>query len=80
MTSERTNRTADFCLLFLLSALWGSSYTFIKIGVETIPPITLIAARTLIAGSLLLVLVKARVPLAAAGPRKLGPLSVSGLP
>ncbi|WP_421581043.1 DMT family transporter, partial [Shinella sp. M31] len=35
-------------------------YTFIKIGVETIPPVTLIAARTLIAGSLLLVLVKAR--------------------
>lgn len=60
MTSERTNRTADLCLLLLLSTLWGSSYTFIKIGVETIPPITLIAARTLIAGSLLLVLVKAR--------------------
>lgn len=60
MTYERTNRTADLSLLLLLSALWGSSYTFIKIGVETIPPITLIAARTLIAGSLLLVLVKAR--------------------
>nr|WP_314092186.1 EamA family transporter [uncultured Shinella sp.] len=60
MIYERTNRTADLCLLLLLSALWGSSYTFIKIGVETIPPITLIAARTLIAGSLLLVLVKAR--------------------
>ena len=60
MTSERTNRTADLCLLLLLSTLWGSSYTFIKIGVETIPPVTLIAARTLIAGSLLLVLVKAR--------------------
>ncbi|AOF93109.1 EamA family transporter [Sinorhizobium sp. RAC02] len=60
MRSEQTNRAADLCLLVLLSTLWGSSYTFIKIGVETIPPITLIAARTLIAGSLLLVLVKAR--------------------
>ena len=60
MRSEQTNRTADLCLLVLLSTLWGSSYTFIKIGVETIPPKTLIAARTLIAGSLLLVLVKAR--------------------
>ena len=60
MTSEPTNRTTDLCLLLLLSTLWGSSYTFIKIGVETIPPVTLIAARTLIAGSLLLVLVKAR--------------------
>ncbi len=45
-------------MLLLLSALWGSSYTFIKIGVETMPPITLIAPRTLIAGSLLVVLVK----------------------
>ncbi len=60
MTSEPTNRTTDLCLLLLLSTLWGSSYTFIKIGVETIPPVTLIAARTLIAGSLLLVLLKAR--------------------
>lgn len=60
MTSEPTNRTADLALLLLLSTLWGSSYTFIKIGVETIPPVTLIAARTLIAGSLLLLLVKAR--------------------
>lgn len=60
MTSETTNRATDLCLLLLLSILWGSSYTFIKIGVETIPPVTLIAARTLIAGSLLLFFVKAR--------------------
>ncbi|MCI3204505.1 MULTISPECIES: EamA family transporter [Pandoraea] len=38
----------------MLSTLWGASYTFIKIGVATIPPLTLIAARTLIAGSALL--------------------------
>jgi drug/metabolite transporter (DMT)-like permease len=60
MTSERTNRTVDLGLLLMLSTLWGASYTFIKIGVETIPPVTLIAARTLIAGGLLLMLVKAR--------------------
>ena len=40
----------DLLLLLALSTLWGASYTFIKIGVETIPPITLIAARTIIAG------------------------------
>jgi drug/metabolite transporter (DMT)-like permease len=40
-------------LLFALSALWGASYTFIRIGVETIPPLTFIAARTTIAGVLL---------------------------
>jgi drug/metabolite transporter (DMT)-like permease len=60
MAPERTNLTADLALLLLLSTLWGASYTFIKIGVETIPPVTLIAARTLIAGTLLLALVKAR--------------------
>ena len=40
--------------------LWGASYTFIKIGVETIPPVTLIAARTLIAGLLLLAVMRWR--------------------
>jgi len=43
----------ELLLLLTLSALWGASFTFIRIGVATIPPLTLIAARTLIAGSLL---------------------------
>ncbi|HTD04607.1 DMT family transporter [Undibacterium sp.] len=45
---------ADYLLLLLLATLWGASYTFIKLGLATIPPLTLIAARTLIAGCLLL--------------------------
>jgi drug/metabolite transporter (DMT)-like permease len=44
----------ELALLVLLATLWGASYTFIKLGVATIPPITLIAARTAIAGLLLL--------------------------
>jgi drug/metabolite transporter (DMT)-like permease len=44
---------SELLLLLTLSALWGSSFTFIRIGVATIPPLTLIAARTLVAGSLL---------------------------
>ena len=51
---------AEFGLLLLLATLWGGSYTFIKLGVATIPPITLIAARTAIAGVLLLVIMQAR--------------------
>lgn len=50
----------DLILLLALSTLWGASYTFIRIGVTTIPPLTLIAARTLIAGSTLLFWMKAR--------------------
>jgi drug/metabolite transporter (DMT)-like permease len=50
----------ELALLVLLAALWGGSYTFIKLGVATIPPVTLIAARTLIAGLLLLVVMHGR--------------------
>lgn len=54
------NRTSELALLLVLATLWGGSYTFIKIGVETIPPLTLIAARTLIAGLVLLAILRWR--------------------
>jgi drug/metabolite transporter (DMT)-like permease len=50
----------EFLLLATLATLWGASYTFIKLGVATIPPITLIAARTMIAGGLLLCVLRLR--------------------
>jgi drug/metabolite transporter (DMT)-like permease len=50
----------ELALLVLLATLWGASYTFIKLGVATIPPITLIAARTAIAGVLLLAIMQRR--------------------
>ncbi|QWG20913.1 EamA family transporter [Bradyrhizobium sediminis] len=46
----------ELALLLVLATLWGASYTFIRLGVATIPPVTLIAARTLIAGLLLIVI------------------------
>jgi drug/metabolite transporter (DMT)-like permease len=46
----------ELALLLLLATLWGASYTFIRVAVATIPPITLIAGRTAIAGVLLLVI------------------------
>jgi len=54
------NMAVEFVLLLALATLWGASYTFIKLGVATIPPITLIAARTLIAGVLLIVIMRWR--------------------
>jgi len=54
------NPSLELALLLALAALWGGSYTFIKLGVATIPPITLIAARTAIAGLLLLAIMHAR--------------------
>ena len=50
----------ELALLLALATLWGGSYTLIKLGVATIPPITLIAARTGIAGLLLLALMGLR--------------------
>jgi drug/metabolite transporter (DMT)-like permease len=38
----------------LLSTLWGASYAFIRVGVETLPPLTLSAARTGVAAAALL--------------------------
>ena len=54
------NLTVELALLALLATVWGASYSFIKIGVETIPPVSFIAARTIIAGLLLLALLRLR--------------------
>ncbi len=51
---------ANLALLLLLATLWGSAYTLIKIGVATIPPLTLITGRTLIAGAILLTIMGLR--------------------
>ncbi len=43
----------EYGLLLLLSTLWGASFSFLKITVDSIPPLTAIAWRTAIAGLLL---------------------------
>lgn len=50
----------ELALLLLLSTLWGASYSFIKVGVETLPPLTFMAGRTLLAGAVLLAVLHAR--------------------
>jgi len=56
----RSPHRVELALLVLLSTLWGASYTFIRVGVETIPPLTLIAARTAIAATALLAVLRWR--------------------
>jgi drug/metabolite transporter (DMT)-like permease len=58
--ARQPNIAFELALLLALATLWGGSYTFIKLGVATIPPITLIAGRTAIAGALLLAVMKLR--------------------
>ena len=60
MSSAKPNTKLELALLLALATLWGASYTFIKLGVATIPPLTLIAARTLIAGAILLAVIWSR--------------------
>ena len=48
----------EYALLLVLATLWGASFTFLKITVATIPPLTTIAVRTAIAGALLLLLMR----------------------
>ena len=59
-TARQPTIAFELTLLLALAALWGGSYAFIKLGVATIPPITLIAARTAIAGILLLIVMRLR--------------------
>lgn len=54
MADAKHNNGFEIALLALLAFLWGSSYLLIKIAVETIPPVTLIAIRVTIAALLLL--------------------------
>jgi drug/metabolite transporter (DMT)-like permease len=59
----RPTRT-DWLLLLALGIMWGTSYAFIKLGVETLPTFTLIATRLAIGLALLATVVAvAREPL-----------------
>jgi len=62
VAAVRTNSglLVELLLLALLATLWGSSFTLIKVAVETIPPISLMAARTVIAALLLVLFVYLR--------------------
>ena len=43
----------DYAVLFLLALIWGSSFGMIKVGVEHISPLTLVAGRVAIAALIL---------------------------
>jgi drug/metabolite transporter (DMT)-like permease len=49
----------DWGLLATLVALWGSNFMFVKLGVATVPPATLVAARLVIGAVILVAVVRA---------------------
>ncbi|MFZ2158720.1 MAG: DMT family transporter [Bradyrhizobium sp.] len=53
-------RWRDYALLLALACCWSSTYPLTKIGLGSIPPITFISARSLIAAGFLLMILRAR--------------------
>ena len=43
----------DYALLVTLAAIWGGSFLFIKIAIDTIPPMTIAAGRIALAAAIL---------------------------
>ena len=50
----------DYALLLALACCWSSTYALTKIGLTSIPPITFISARSLVAAAFLLVILRIR--------------------
>jgi drug/metabolite transporter (DMT)-like permease len=50
----------EILLLLVLATLWGVSYTLIKVAVETVPPLSMGAGRTVVAAMILLAIVRLR--------------------
>jgi len=69
----------EYALLGLLSLLWGSSFTLIKVAVADYPPATLAALRIFVGGMALLVLAKARGLVFPRSARRWGELLLQGV-
>ncbi len=69
-------RRGIWALFIALGFLWGSSYLWIKIGLESLPPMTLIAARLTVGGLFLAAVVAATRQSLPRQPRMYGHLLV----
>jgi drug/metabolite transporter (DMT)-like permease len=76
--SVRSVRRSYLPPLLLLSAIWGSSYMFIKVGVRDFSPAAMVEARLLLAGAVLVSFLAARRGLRGVG-RALGPGAFVGV-
>jgi len=54
-----TRTLKDWALLATLVALWGSNFMFVKLGVATVPPATLVASRLVIGAVILVAVIRA---------------------
>ena len=66
-------------LLLALAVVWSSAFTTIKVAVESIPPLTLVATRMVVAGILLYVVLRLRGLRLPAMGREWAPFFLLGL-
>jgi drug/metabolite transporter (DMT)-like permease len=57
---RQTSIALEIALLALLALIWGGSFTLIKVAIDTVPPVTMVAARVTVAALLLALLAKMR--------------------
>ena len=69
-------RARDFAWLFALASIWGGSYMLFKVAIGTVPPVTVAAARILLAALVLAVVVRMRGERLPAGARAWAPFVV----
>ncbi|MBA2263771.1 MAG: DMT family transporter [Chloroflexi bacterium] len=78
-TTEKTSTRLDWALFILLGFFWGSSYLFIKIGIDAgLEPFTLVSLRLLFGLVLLAVVVRVAGEPLPRQPRMIGHLVVLG--
>lgn len=78
-TTERTSSGLDWALFTLLGFFWGSSYLFIKIGIDAgLEPFTLVSLRLLVGVALLALVVRVAGEPLPREPRMIGHLVVLG--
>jgi drug/metabolite transporter (DMT)-like permease len=53
MPTNRTMSTADWATLLLLSVIWGGSFFFIELAIDTVAPLTLVLIRVALAAAML---------------------------
>jgi drug/metabolite transporter (DMT)-like permease len=58
--ARQTNVALEIALLALLALIWGGSFTLIKVAIDTVPPLTMVAARVTVAALLLVLFASLR--------------------
>jgi drug/metabolite transporter (DMT)-like permease len=60
MPANRTMSAADWTILLVLSVIWGGSFFFIELAIDTVAPLTLVLIRVALAAALLWAFLLAR--------------------